>query len=234
MKKLLTLLSAVVISGSIMAQKPSSDDSKYSLEGMINYSDAGFEWNAPNLRMRYFINDNIAARVTIGLGLGSESSNYYETGQDATGVGTVDASSTNWSIGLGGEYHLSGTDRLSPYFSAGLMFGGMSDKIVGTDVDEVSDPIDDALYEAGSSHENNTSSSMFGLGLSAGMDYYVFDNIYLGLELGFNWVSYTDNGGSNSSTAGGTTLETTFESAGSQSGMSLSGGNMGFRIGWRF
>ena len=67
MKKLAILLGAVVMSGTLLAQKPSSDDSNYSLEGMINYDNTnGVSWNAPNLRMRYFINDNIAARVTLG------------------------------------------------------------------------------------------------------------------------------------------------------------------------
>ena len=234
MKKLAIMLGAVLMTGSLMAQKPSSDDSNYSLEGMINYDAAnGFSWNAPNLRMRYFINDNIAARVTIGLGMDNTSGNYYE-GDPGTGVGTVDESSTSWSIGLGGEYHLSGTDKLSPYFSAGVMFGGMSNSIVGTDVDEIFDPLDDALYESGSSHESSASASMFGLGLGAGMDYYVFDNVYLGVELGFSWMSMTDKGGSISSTVGGTTTETTVDSSGSMSDVSLGGGNMGFRIGWRF
>ena len=31
------MLGAVLMTGSLMAQKPSSDDSNYSLEGMINY-----------------------------------------------------------------------------------------------------------------------------------------------------------------------------------------------------
>ncbi|MDB4606435.1 outer membrane beta-barrel protein [Crocinitomicaceae bacterium] len=233
MKKLAILLGAVVMSGTLLAQKPSSDDSNYSLEGMINYSDAGFEWNAPNLRMRYFINDNIAARVTIGLSMDNTSGNYYE-GDPGTGVGTIDESSTTWSIGLGGEYHLSGTDKLSPYFSAGVMFGGMSNSIVGTDVDEIFDPLDDALYESGSSHESSGSASMFGLGLGAGMDYYVFDNVYLGVELGFSWMSMTDKGGSISSTTAAGTTDITVDSAGSMSDVSLGGGNMGFRIGWRF
>lgn len=234
MKKLAILLGAVVMSGTLLAQKPSSDDSNYSLEGMINYDNTnGFSWNAPNLRMRYFVNDNIAARVTIGLGMDNTSGNYYE-GDPGTGVGTIDESSTTWSIGLGGEYHLSGTDKLSPYFSAGVMFGGMSNSIVGTDVDEIFDPLDDALYVSGSSHESSASASMFGLGLGAGMDYYVFDNVYLGVELGFSWMSMTDKGGSSSSTEGGTTTETTIDSSGSMSDVSLGGGNMGFRIGWRF
>ena len=234
MKKLILLCGVVLTTGSLLAQKPSSDDANFSLEGMINYSgDNGFEWNAPNLRMRYFVNDNIAARVTIGLGMENTSGNYYEV-DPGTGVGTIDESSTTWSIGLGGEYHLSGTEKLSPYFSAGVMFGGMSNSIVGTDVDEIFDPLDDALYESGSSHESSGSASMFGLGLGAGMDYYVFDNVYLGVELGFSWMSMTDKGGSISSTTAAGTTDITVDSAGSMSDVSLGGGNMGFRIGWRF
>ena len=149
-------------------------------------------------------------------------------------MGIVDESSTLWSIGLGGEYHLSGTDKLSPFFAAGVSFGGMSTTVVGTDVDEIMDPIDDALYEEGSSHDASTSASMFGLGIGAGMDYYVFDNIYLGLELGFTWTSMSDKGGSSSSTVGGNTNETTVDPAGSASATSIGGSNLGFRIGWRF
>ena len=50
MKKLFTLIGAILITGSVMAQKPSSDDSNYSLEGMINYnSNSGISWDAPVL-----------------------------------------------------------------------------------------------------------------------------------------------------------------------------------------
>ena len=77
MKKLAIFLGAVLVTGSLVAQKPSSDDSNYSLEGMINYDNTnGINWNAPNLRMRYFVNDNIAARLTVGLGMSNTSSNY--------------------------------------------------------------------------------------------------------------------------------------------------------------
>ena len=52
--------------------------------------------------------------------------------------------------------------------------------------------------------------------------------------MGLSWDSYTDGGGSTSITAGGTTTDITTESSGSMSALSLGGGNMGFRIGWRF
>ena len=225
MKKLAILLGAVVMSGTLLAQKPSSDDSNYSLEGMINYSDMGFEWNAPNLRMRYFVNDNIAARVTLGMSSSSETMNVYEAG--GSGTGTIDMGSMSWSLGLGAEYHLSGTDRLSPYFSAGLVFGGAS----MTEDWSNSDGVD---YMADMTASVESSGSTFGLGLGAGVDYYIFDNIYIGMEMGLSWDSYTDGGGSTSITAGGTTTDITTESSGSVNALSLGGGNMGFRIGWRF
>ena len=196
MKKLAILLGAVVMSGTLLAQKPSSDDSNYSLEGMINYSDMGFEWNAPNLRMRYFVNDNIAARVTLGLASDNTTMNVYEAGGD--GTGTVDMSNMGWSLGLGAEYHLGGTDRLSPFFSAGFSIGG-------------------------NSYTEEWSNS-------DGVDYYVASNIYLGLEMGFGFGTSTDNGGT--VTVDGTSSD--IDATGSASGMSIGGGNMGFRIGWRF
>tara|TARA_B110000285_G_scaffold61566_2_gene70848 strand:+ start:28804 stop:29490 length:687 start_codon:yes stop_codon:yes gene_type:complete len=228
MKKLLTLLSAVVISGSIMAQKPSSDDSNYSLEGMINYDGTnGINWNAPNLRMRYFVNDNIAVRLTLGMESTSETTNVYEA-DPGTGTGTIDVSDMEWSLGLGAEYHLSGTDKLSPYFSAGLSFGGTSMNGEGVNTDGT----DYVLDMSGSS---NSSSSTLGIGLGAGIDYYVADNIYLGVEMGFGWMSESDKGGSMTYTLPGAEPETMDTPAGgSDSSMDIGGASLGFRIGWRF
>ncbi len=221
-------VSALTFSGSMFAQKPASSDSKYSLEGMINYDLLnGVSWNAPNLRARYFVNDNFAARVTLGIGASDTTNNVYEA-TPGTGTGTIKYKTMGWSLGLGGEYHLAGTERLSPYFSAGLMFGGSSNKSIGTDATLV------GTYSKGNSFDSKSSASMFGLGVGAGFDYYVMKNIYLGLELGFNWMKYTDKGGTNSSTISGTTVSSDIKSTGSTSGMNLGGGNLGFRIGWRF
>ena len=227
MKKLLILIGAVAISGSVMAQKPSSDDSNYSLEGMINYDGTnGINWNAPNLRMRYFVNDNIAARLTLGVSSMSSSSKVYEA-TPGTGTGTIDEGSMGWSLGLGAEYHLSGTDKLSPYFSAGLSFGGMSYSGEAMNSDGTD-------YMADVSGSTNSSSSTLGIGLGAGMDYYVADNIYLGVEMGFGWNSMTDKGGSTSFTVAGTTTTIDTPSGGSESDMGIGGASLGFRIGWRF
>jgi opacity protein-like surface antigen len=50
---------------------------------------------------------------------------------------------------------------MSPYFTAGFNVG----------------------------NDTRTEISSFGLNLGAGIDYYVAENIYLGLELGFNYNS---------------------------------------------
>lgn len=222
MKKLILLFGVVLTTGSLLAQKPSSDDANFSLEGMINYSgDTGFQWNAPNLRMRYFVNDKIAARAEVTLGSTSSSTNVYELGGD--GSGTIDLSSTQWAIGLGAEYHLAGTDKLSPYFGIGFQVGGASNTETWTNSDGTD-------YDANTNAEVKGSTSNFGIQLGAGVDYYVAENIYMGLELGFGFGSITDNGG----TIDINDTSTDIDPSGSGSQMGIGGGSMGFRIGWRF
>ena len=62
MKKLMILVSALVLTGSTFAQKGTSDN-PFSLEGAVNFTtNDGFNFEAPNVRMRYFFKDNMAGR----------------------------------------------------------------------------------------------------------------------------------------------------------------------------
>jgi len=165
MKKLLILVSAVALSGTMFAQKAGSDN-PFSLEGAMNVSKEGVSWAAPNLRMRYFIQDNLALRLTLGRDAVSSTSTETSTVYDSTGNATTTTSEVTtknsiMNFGLAAEYHLAGTDRMSPYFTAGFNVG----------------------------NDTRTEISSFGLNLGAGIDYYVAENIYLGLELGFNYNS---------------------------------------------
>ena len=175
MKKLMILVSAVALSGTMFAQKAGSDN-PYSLEGAMNVSKEGVSWAAPNLRMRYFIKDNLALRLTLGRDAVSETSTETNTTYDSTGTATVTTSEVTtknsiMNFGLAAEYHLAGTDRMSPYFTAGFKVG----------------------------NDTRTEISTFGLNVGAGIDYYVAENIYVGLELGFN---YNSSEGSSSSSLG--------------------------------
>jgi len=182
MKKLMILVSAVALSGTMFAQKGTTDN-PWTLEGVINYSaDGGMDWQAPSVRARYFFKDNMAGRLNLGYASASEN--------DSNSV-------SNNSIGLGFEYHLAGNDKMSPYFSAGLTLGGSN-----VTIDNV-----------------EAKASSLGFGIAAGLDYYVAENIYLGLEIGLlNYGSATSGEGDNETTT---------------SGMNLGGGSS-IRMGWRF
>ena len=172
MKKLMILVSAVALSGTMFAQKAGSDN-PFSLEGAMNVSKEGVSWAAPELRMRYFIQDNLALRLTLGRDAESVTTTVPEstttvidpvTGNSQTTTipaSEVTTKNSNMNFGLAAEYHLAGTDRMSPYFTAG--------------------------FNVGKNSRNDFST--FGLNLGAGIDYYVAENIYVGLELGFNYNS---------------------------------------------
>ena len=239
MKKVLLGL-GLVISGSLMAQKPASADSKFSLEGLINYNaNDGMNWTAPSLRMRYFVNDNIAARVQFGFGDGSptpskESYTLYENGDGTGATGTVDINRGSWNSQIGAEYHLTGNDKMSPYFFGGILFGKGSYEENWASASQ--DPASgDYAYDATIKTAGITAgSSSFGWTLGAGLDYYVAENLYLGLEMGLQSASvkYTDVT-TDITFADNTTMK--FVDGPSKLGFtSLGAAHGSIRIGWRF
>ena len=248
MKRIIFTVAAVVaVVGSSFAQKATLDN-PWSLEGAINYSGAGgIDWTAPTIRARYFVNENIAVRVQLGLGdgLGTPMSESYiynapTPGIDAGKTGTFDINRMAWNAQIGGEYHLAGTDRLSPYFALGLNFGGGSLKEVSTDAAPGAPGNSNPSafsYANGVSTEKAGKFSMFGVGLGAGLDVYVIENLYLGLELGINFDTYNYKDGEYTYTvvAGSTTTTTTTVTPGhKETYLSTGAMNAAFRLGWRF
>jgi opacity protein-like surface antigen len=237
MKKLLVLVGAVALVGSTFAQKPSADDSKFSLEGGLNYNAGdGIQWSAPTIRFRYFVNDNIAGRLQLGLGDGmgtpsSESFTFAENTDGTGATGTDNISRSSWTLQLGGEYHLAGTDRLSPYFMLGINVGG------GSYTREWANFNGLGYSENYISREINAGVFRFGVNIGAGMDYYIFENVYLGLELGLGWMSQTIKDGTDVSVVnvGGQNVTTTEKSLASKSTViGTNAMNASFRLGWRF
>ena len=122
MKKLAILVGAIALTGSTFAQKPS--DAPMSLEGQLGFNASTMTFNAPSLRFRYFVTENIAGRLTLGIDNTSETFNYYETeNTNGGGSGTEVNKTSGVMIGIGGEYHFAGTDRLSPYGGLDIMIG---------------------------------------------------------------------------------------------------------------
>ncbi|MFZ9027450.1 MAG: hypothetical protein ACO2Z9_00460 [Crocinitomicaceae bacterium] len=232
MKKLAVLLGAMAITGASFAQ---STDTPMSLEGVLSFNGSSIQWSAPSLRFRYFVNENIAGRVQLGLGDGtgtpsSEMYTFYENGDGTGATGTQEISRGAWNAQIGGEYHMSATDRLSPYFMLGINFGGGSYSETWTESDGAS-------YVQGLSAQVDSKMSMFGVGAGAGVDFYLVENLYAGLELGlsYNSITYDDVTTSVTVSGGGTSTTTTSVGGNAKQNFLGTGATTAaFRLGWRF
>lgn len=224
MKKLAILVGAIALTGSTFAQKPS--DAPMSLEGQLGFNASTMSFNAPSIRFRYFVTENIAGRLTLGINNTSETFNYYETeNTNAGGSGTEVNKTSAVNIGIGGEYHFAGTDRLSPYAGLDILIG------MGNATSEWTN-YDGTGYNNDFTASIDAPMSSFGVNLVAGTDYYFAENFYLGLELGLGFSSMTVKEGTSSATSGGVTVS----NVSNTENYSSFGNNFisQFRLGWRF
>jgi hypothetical protein len=208
----------VVMSQSTFAQKPA--DSKFSLETQLNL--AGTTITAPGIKLRYFVSETMAIRF--GFDYSSDKDTYNPSDSGSSGTWTESSSSMTISPGI--EFHMAGTDRLSPYAGFGISIG------MGTNNTEGSNATDAWTYMDAVSSSSEMPTSTFGWGLIAGADYYFAESFYAGVELGLGGTTVTYKEGDTSFTAGGTTTTTTSDESKSASmGVSATGG---IRLGWRF
>jgi outer membrane protein W len=226
MKKLAILVGALVLTGSTFAQKATTDN-PFSLEGQLSFNSSTLSFQAPSLRFRYFVADNIAARLTLGMNNMTSVDNYFENEDTNTGgTGTWTEKSSMMNIGIGGEYHFSGTDKLSPYAGLDILIGSGSYTESGEAATDGAWIANDYKY----SYEGKMSG--FGVNLVAGADYYFAENFYFGMELGLGFMSTTVRGYEESETLGNVTVS----DKGNDMKMSGFGNNFvgNFRLGWRF
>jgi outer membrane protein W len=224
MKKLSLLVGGLILSTAVMAQKPDASVHN-TLEGLINWNTSTLSFTSPSIRYRYFVQDNIAVRVTLGVHNSSSTDNFFEFGDGTGGTGSFENKSSNLNFSIGGEYHFGGTDRLSPYAGLDIMLGSGKVTTDGTNSDG-------ATFIDTYTETSEAKSSMFGVNLVAGTDYYFAENFYLGLELGLGWTSNTQKEGEATTGFGGTTTKSV--TAESKSSGINTGAVGSFRLGWRF
>jgi outer membrane protein W len=231
-QKLLVLVMIMTMGFSAFAQKPDGNY-PFSIEGGITLQAlTGQTFAAPSLKMRYFLDDNLTARV--GLVVNSQKNTDKLYGNNDAGfpvetkLATYEEKDFSTQISLGGAYHFSQTERLSPYAAVDVSMTMGSYSETWTNADQGLSAYD----------ENRKGSNTFkygGLGfmLSLGADYYFNDNIFIGLEIGMGMNSTKDKGGKWEETIGTTT--TTIDTF--QSFKESYFGNMSsqmIRLGWRF
>ncbi|HLP55970.1 MAG TPA: hypothetical protein VK151_13125 [Fluviicola sp.] len=224
MKKLSLLVGGLILSTAVMAQKPDASVHN-TLEGLINWETSSLSFTSPSIRYRYFVQDNIAVRVTLGVHNSTTTDNFYEFADGTGGTGTYEVKDNGMDFSIGGEYHFAGTDRLSPYAGLDIMLGSGKATTDGTNSDGLT--FIDTYTET-----SEAKTSMFGVALVAGTDFYFAENFYLGLELGLGWSSMTWKEGEATTGFGGTTTKTVTPES-KWSGIDT-GATGTFRLGWRF
>lgn len=166
--------------------------------GLLSTYDLNTQGNvslAPMLRFRYFQKDNLAFRVGFSLvnkansdtSLSTAVVNFPVTVPSTAVVvtNTKKDSYTSFDINLGIEKHFKGSDRLSTYVGADILFGLKSASEESTD-----SPFGKTTTITGSnSIQGKDGNKYFGVRFVTGADYYIAKKVYLGLEIGLSIVS---------------------------------------------
>ncbi|MDR2823927.1 MAG: porin family protein [Prevotellaceae bacterium] len=154
--------------------KPSAGN--FTLEaGFSPFSVEGDIIDAAALSGFYHFSDNLALRLGLGFNYGSS---FWKNGETGDAAAQQTNSSFEFSITPGIVYYFGGTSRLAPYVSAGLGIGYTT----------ISAKDEDGTITAKMSSIAG-SYFTFGVGLSAGFNYFIAEHLYLGAELGVQFFN---------------------------------------------
>lgn len=180
---------------------------------------------APGVRVRYFLNQNMAIRAGLNLGSNKQQKDFSEEFDGSGKTGSYTTKYNNFNFSAGFEYHFASTKRLSPYVAIGLSFGSGKETEEGTNAYN-------SGFQDNSTYNKEVKRSSFGTGLNAGLDFYVAENLFVGVEFGYRIVwttikegtySFSDDFGSGEGVIPGGKI--------TNSGI---GAFTGLRLGWRF
>ena len=231
-KKILLIVIFAIISIATFAQKPVGTN-PFSIEGGLTINAmTGQTFTAPDLRLRYFINDAISVRL--GVMFNSDKTTDYIYGfndqgsLDESKQGSLEIKDFSTQFSLGGAYHFAQKEKLSPY--AGIDFTFLSGSYKETWKKTFQNL---SSFDEDRNGHYKYKYSGFGFMIFTGVDYYFAENIYLGLEIGIGMSNDKDKSGEWSQTVGQTTTTvTTFQTyADSYFGNMFS---QMIRLGWRF
>ena len=224
------VLATLLLVGGIWAQKPTGGTvtAEVGLQGAINNIAIAPIGGA---RLRYFLGDNLAARLSLNLQSQSQTDRVFENRDGTGGVGEEKNTFFLFGFRPGVEYHFAGGEKLSTFAGAQLILDITSAKTTRNN------------YVGGGYSPNFTQTvdgqsnlgakgTTFGLGLYSGFDWYFTEKVYLGIEWGLNFASTSNSDVTITTSAGGiTTIQKT---AGSKAG-GLEVSSVGIlRLGYQF
>ncbi|GIV23403.1 MAG: hypothetical protein KatS3mg025_1062 [Bacteroidia bacterium] len=206
MRTIAVVLSLALATAGLYAQKPTGGTitGEVALNGAINNISIGLVQGA---RVRYFLGDNLAIRVGLGLTAPSRTNKAYENPDGTGGVGEEKESYFGLQLLPGIEYHFAGGEKLSTFAGAYLDIGFSSAKTTRTNYAGGAYTANFSQTVDGQSSFGRKGSS-FGLGLYSGFDWYFAEKLYLGVEWGLNFGITNQSDVVTETSVGGTTTKT--------------------------
>lgn len=189
MKPLTITLSVITflvgLSGVVHAQKFEAEEISVEVQGPS--FTAGNTLGIAGLRGRYFLSDDAAVRANLDINYNSNST-VTQQAQGSQEELQRTTNAFNIDIRPGYEVHLSGTDRLSPYFGGELPIIYQATSLKAER--QVGNSVEETTIKNGQVNGNGPAQQGFlSLGLNgvAGADYYFVDNLFLGVEVNFGF-----------------------------------------------
>ena len=195
--------------------------------------DGPFGELTPQLKFRYFLQDQIALRVGFGYTKTATTNKYYEAAP-GSGEGFERDALSRFGLNLGLEKHFTGTGRLSTYAGADILFQkvGASTKWENSDGNGFVDG--QTRQTKGFSVNGGEASVGFGLRAVAGADYYFVEKVYLGAEMGWGFIASKNGKTKDESTIGGVTADPIETESTGGSFVLTPSLNLGLRLGFIF
>ncbi len=196
MRKTLGLLFSICLIGGATAQKPIKGERSAEVNLNFQTGAAAISYDLPaELRFRYFLKDNVALRLRLGMNYNSNK--YAVSNLQGTVISeAVSKTGFGFTFAPGIEKHFAGTKRLSPFMGTQI---GMS--LSGGDRKDVSNsgyanPSNNLVISGDYYHSKSGSKFAINLGGYMGADYYFAEHIYLGAEFGIGLfgISNTSEG----------------------------------------
>lgn len=192
MKKNLFTAFIILACTGAFAQKPVAGNKTAEVNLFFITGSAPIQYNAPELRFRYFNSDNTAFRLRIGM---NSTTNKFAFNNAAGDVTAEVTSKSGFALTLspGYEKHFAGTSKLSPFIGGqlGISLGG-ANSVEVTNSGYASGNINITKGDSYSSKSGST----FGLnlGLYMGADYYIAQHIFIGGEFGLGLFGMSSTG----------------------------------------
>lgn len=147
------------------------------------------------IRLRMFNSESSAIRL--GLFLGGTTDKKVTAQPEQLGNNSPELITTkgtfDFAIRPGYEKHFEGTDRLSPYVGAELLFAlsRSTEEVENWSANNFSDLSKRALW----TETTKSGSTTIGVNLVAGADFYFAESLYLGAEIGFGFQNKNEGDG---------------------------------------